>query len=200
MDSRDALFSTFVKTTRASPNSSSDNDDYLHLLQCWRIQNCGHCIVSKHNCGWCPYSATCVPMPPGGHLLSPIHYDSLCPMGWEERWELRTGTFGCNCSTTTFLAALITCLSTLVSLLVLWILWKLGWAIWYSFKAPRGGWRIDVVEDESGEHWQHGVWVRKDGGFWGRLKRRIIPEKEVNEREGNDPDVLVVDERRPLLS
>ena len=119
-------------------------------------------------------------------------------MPWQERWELRTGTFGCNCSTTTFLAALITCLSTLVSLLVLWILWKLGRAIWLSFRAPRGGWRIDVVEDADGDHWKQGIWVRKGPGFWGRLRRRIIPEKTVGE-EGNDPSVLVVDERRPLL-
>lgn len=117
-------------------------------------------------------------------------------MPWQERWELRTGTFGCNCSTTTFLAALITCLSTLASLVILWILWKVIRAVWLSVRAPRGGWRIDVVDEVDGSHWKEGIWVRKRPNIFARLRRRMKSKEE----QGNDPDVLIVDERRPLLT
>jgi hypothetical protein len=125
-------------------------------------------------------------------------------MPWQERWELRTKLFGCNCSTTTFLAAFITCISTLVSLLVLWLLWKLLRALWLSVRAPRGGWRIDAVDDVDGEHWKQGIWVRRGPGLWGRVKnggRRFgrFFTKGNSKEDGENPEVLIVDERRPLL-
>jgi hypothetical protein len=98
---------------------------------------------------------------------------------------------------------LITCASTLTSLLVLWILWKTFRAIWLSVRAPRGGWRIDIIEEADGDHWKQGVWVRKRPGFirtikngWRKLSR--VTTKNQDE-DGVDPDVLVVEERRPLL-
>jgi len=118
-------------------------------------------------------------------------------MPWQERWELRTGMFGCNCSTTTFLAALITCLSTIASLLILWLLWALMRAIWLSVRAPRGGWRIDVVHEIDGSHWREGIWVRKRPGIFARMRQRVTASK--NDKKGSDPDLLVVDEQRPLL-
>jgi hypothetical protein len=88
-----------------------------------------------------------------------------------------------------------------VSLLVLWVLWKVGRAVWVSIRAPRGGWSIDVVESEDGEHWKQGIWVRKGPGFFRRIGNglgRLVRSRDLV-KEGNDPDVLVVEERRPLL-
>lgn len=61
-----------------------------------------------------------------------------------------------------------------------------------------------MVEDVDGEHWKQGIWVRKRPGLirrvtvgWTRVGRLFRKDRE--ELDGNDPDVLVVDERRPLL-
>jgi hypothetical protein len=97
---------------------------------------------------------------------------------------------------------LITCISTLVSLVILWLLWKILRALWLVARAPRGGWKIEVVEDVDGERWKQGVWVRRRPRFVGRVKKgwkklRTIVRK--SHEDGNDPDVLVTEERRPLL-
>ncbi|KIW07322.1 uncharacterized protein PV09_02172 [Verruconis gallopava] len=199
MEDREILMERFLGSL--ARNKSEDDD--RHLRQCWRIQDCGHCVSSNHKCGWCPYSSTCVPLFNRGHLLSPIYDAQICPMPWQERWELRTGTFGCNCSTTTFLAAIITCISTLTSLLILWIIWKVLKYVFSAVFAPRGGWRIDVVDEIDGEHWRQGVWVRKGIGFTGRLKnawRRIGMLVKTRNEDDIDPQMLVVEESRPLLS
>lgn len=84
-------------------------------------------------------------------------------------------------------------------MIVLWIVWKAVRGIWFSIRAPRGGWRLDVVEEVDGSHWKQGIWVRKRPNIFTRLKRRLVPDKKAIE-EGRDPDVLVVDdERRPLI-
>lgn len=89
----------------------------------------------------------------------------------------------------------------MVSLLVLWILWKLVKAIWISIRAPRGGWKIDVVQESDGEHWKQGVWVRKGPGIFGRIRNGVVRlgRRRDDVDEGYNPDVLVVEERRPLL-
>ena len=101
-------------------------------------------------------------------------------MPWQERWELRTATFGCNCSTTTFLAALITCVSTLASLVVLWILFKLLKLIIGLFRAERGGLLVEFDDGQRREH----VWVRKRASWkgWWTSKWRGRP-LEISEGE-----------------
>jgi len=158
----------------------SNDGDRNHLLNCWRIPDCGNCVKSDHSCGWCPYSGICVPLEKHDNLLSPIRKAHICPMPWQERWELRTGTFGCNCSTTTFLAALITCVSTLLSLLVLWLLVKLVIFLIKLWRRNRNG---VLLEFEDGQE-RELVWVRKRAswaGWWKSLWRRktdVITEQE----------------------
>jgi len=201
MDDRAFILDSFISNYTAVHPSKDEN---LHLMQCWRIQDCGHCVVSKHSCGWCPYSSTCVPLPKHGHLLSPIHNAHICPMPWQERWELRTAPFGCNCSTTTFLAALITCASTIVSLIVLWLLYKILRALWKAYRGANGGWKLQVIEAQDGERWIEGTWVRKDGGVvrgvkdWATKMGRWIMREDTR-GDGRNPDELVVGENRPLL-
>ena len=81
----------------------------------------------------------------------------------------------------------------------MYILWKVAKAIWLSIRAPRGGWKIEVVEEVDGEHWKQGVWVRRRPGLFGRMKRAWGEMGRSEVERGRDPDVLVVDERRPLL-
>ena len=81
---------------------------------CWSIQNCHSCTHSKHGCGWCPYSSTCVPT---SNLLKPISDADVCPLR-EERWELRTKALGCGCSTTTLLSILVTIFATIAGLVL----------------------------------------------------------------------------------
>jgi len=139
-----------------------------------------------------PQSGICVPLPRNGSildstLLAPIQHDDICPFPWQERWELRTKPFGCNCSTTTFLAALITCLSTLVALFVLWSSLKiLGWCF-KACRGVRGGWELRVVGDE--ERRVGRIWVRKR--TWKEWWRTV-------RGQGNE-DVVVVTESTRLL-
>ncbi|EME43312.1 hypothetical protein DOTSEDRAFT_63563 [Dothistroma septosporum NZE10] len=79
---------------------------------CWRISDCQSCVHSKHGCGWCPMSATCVP---STNLLNPVSNSDICPLR-SERFELRTKTLGCDCSTTTLLSVVVTVLVTLAAL------------------------------------------------------------------------------------
>ena len=102
-------------------------------------------------------------------------------MPWQERWELRTGTFGCNCSTTTFLAAIITCASTLGGLVLLWLLLKLIRLIIGLWRADRGGLLIEFEDGQAREY----VWVRKRAswkGWWiGKWRRR--PDQVTEEED-----------------
>ncbi|KAJ5032429.1 uncharacterized protein L3040_009034 [Drepanopeziza brunnea f. sp. 'multigermtubi'] len=78
------------------------NDTYGEWLRiCWRQQGCGGCLERVDApCSWCPASGTCIPNPSRLQLLAPFSRPNICPL-WEERWELRSGTFGCHISTLT---------------------------------------------------------------------------------------------------
>ncbi|KAF1991218.1 hypothetical protein K402DRAFT_389401 [Aulographum hederae CBS 113979] len=183
---------------------SRPDDD--HLLRCWKHDKCGFCLADK-SCGWCPESKTCVPVPGSGlSLLAPVrNHPPICPLS-TERWELRTSTFGCECSTTTLVAAFITFLCTITGLLVLWGLVKLiAWAR-IAWKGARGGYFLHVEEDET--RWGE-VWVRKLGWkeWWvGRKDQVLDPENGSAQnwwmgwRGGNHSTAAGNGEQDPLLS
>lgn len=142
-------------------------DEEDRFWRCWRRNDCGSCLSSSgpQDCGWCPYSATCVPLPSShSTILSPINNPHICPFPWQERYELRTRPFGCNCSTTSFLVALITCVSTLVGALVLWGLVKLLIALWRVLRAGSTGYELVILEEEERHNVKGRVWRR--GGSW----------------------------------
>lgn len=101
---------------------------------CWRNQDCKSCTHDKHNCGWCPYSSSCIP---ASSLLDPIFSSSsshkknknkhknnfACPLP-SEHYELRTATLGCGCSTTTLLSVVVTVFATIATLV---LLVAIGW-------------------------------------------------------------------------
>ena len=90
------------------------NDD--RLAACWRIQNCYACTHSKHGCGWCPHTSTCVPV---SSIFEPISNAQTCPSR-DERYELRTKALGCGCSTATFLSVVVTVFVTIAALILLY--------------------------------------------------------------------------------
>lgn len=133
---------------------------------------------------------------------------------WQERFELRTPTFGCNCSTTSFIVSLITVFSTIAayvvssfhlpsvtnpnadhSLILLYLLVKLIYWARLAATGRKGGWELHVVDDGPGQErrWGH-VWVRKSENVFSRIWRSFTGEKTVEETDGID------EERTPLLA
>jgi hypothetical protein len=117
-----------------SANSSFGpaSDDDL-LFHCWPHFTCDTCLASPYPCSWCAISSTCVPntlMPSPFAILSPLKSESICPLSWRERWELRAKPFSCRCSTMTLMSVVVAVLSTLTTLVAIWVLVKfLRWLI-----------------------------------------------------------------------
>ncbi|KAF2402928.1 hypothetical protein EJ06DRAFT_527903 [Trichodelitschia bisporula] len=148
--------------------STSPPSDPFHT--CWALQSCTSCLAHAA-CGWCPYSSTCVPLPSSSlpPLLLPLSKAHICPLPWQERYELRTAPLGCGCSTTSLLVGLGAVGGTLVALLVGWLLvWVLGW-IYAAERAERGGWVLH--EGPRGERWGH-TWTRPRRTWWTGWRRR----------------------------
>jgi hypothetical protein len=128
------------------------------LAACWRIQNCYNCIHSKHGCGWCPQSSTCVP---ASLLLEPVSNARVCPIR-DERFELRTKALGCGCSTITLLSVIVTVFATIVGLLLLY-----GFAILvykFNHNFGTGTWRgIEVEVKNDGTRFER-QWERTERG------------------------------------
>jgi len=147
-----------------------ENEDLEHLMDCTQFDTCGSCLKSKKSCGWCPYSGLCVPLSRYETLLSPIRNDNICPMP-RERYELRTQTLGCNCSTTTFLTAIITCLATLAGLVILYGLVKAIKWMTVLMRTDKYGTLVDYDDEGRGDM---ELWVRKQTwkGWWRGLWRK----------------------------
>ncbi|KXT11140.1 hypothetical protein AC579_4939 [Pseudocercospora musae] len=111
---------------------------------CWKMQDCGSCINSKHGCGWCSSSFSCVP---ANSLLDPVSQHGICPLA-SARFELRTKTLGCGCSTATLLSVIVTVFATIAALL---LLYAIGLALKnlnpYLGSGQTAGWQIEVKHD-----------------------------------------------------
>jgi len=130
------------------------------VAECWGLQSCSSCIHSKHGCGWCPSSSTCVPV---SSLLEPITNAHTCPLR-EERFELRTRALGCGCSTTTLLSIIVTILATIAAAHLLYGIFLLIKRCNQAFGT--GNWRgseILIKEDGSRElqEWRRHTWTQK---------------------------------------
>lgn len=113
------------------------------FLACWRLQDCQPCLRSTYSCSWCPVSGTCVPNHARIPLLAPISREDICPLAWRERLELRSKPFGCRVSTFTFLTGLISVVSTLVGVFLIWMLLMLGrWGRRRWVSREEGWWKI----------------------------------------------------------
>ncbi|GFF84545.1 hypothetical protein IFM47457_06511 [Aspergillus lentulus] len=112
------------------------SDDSLFYI-CWGRQACGACLKGDAPCSWCAVTSTCVPNRSRVPILAPLDSSSICPLGSEERWELRALPFGCHVSTITFLTACVAVLGTLALVGLVALLGRL----WECGKGARGcGW------------------------------------------------------------
>ena len=162
-----------------NPNADAAKDPDL-FLQCWRLFNCDDCLGSQHPCSWCAISQTCVPNAHSFPILAPIRNENICPLGWRERWEMRAKPFSCRCSTMTFMSVVVGVLSTLLGVLLIWVLWKLGkWSLRRWRKRQPGWWKVD------GKKWVNKFMICKS--------RKKGPEQATSTHVARD------EERRPLL-
>ena len=151
-------------------------DPQDRLSACWTIQECQKCTHSRHGCGWCPFSATCVPT---STLLKPLSHPNTCPLA-AERFELRTKTLGCGCSTTTLLSIVVTVFATIVALAVLYVL-GLGVAS-VSRKALFGSWRGWELEVDDNTSRRGHPW-RRSNGLTRFFRRRQLDFTAESEQE-----------------
>ncbi len=139
-------------------------------------------------------SSTCLPLPLHSSLpvlLRPLTHPDICPLS-QERYELRTHALGCAVSTITLLTCIITVLSTLLAILLIWGVWDALWYIVHSWRASRGGWAMYRRAD--GQEFREEIWVRK-GRSWAQWARewRVWFLRGKGEGEAMDGD------RAPLL-
>jgi hypothetical protein len=155
-----------------SVTGMSLDDDFDLLYYCWRLTTCDNCLASTYPCSWCSISSTCVPntvLQFPFAILGPIKTESICPLSWRERWELRAKPFSCRCSTMTLMSVVVAVLGTLagvllIQLLVWFVQWfavkwkkkKPGWWKFYEWRPriPRWQWKVkqaDSVEVDDAE-------------------------------------------------
>jgi len=109
---------------------------------CLGRQSCDACLSTEDKlpCVWCPFSSACLPSsnPEAPLLLAPFYDkdDNMCPLGYRERWEVRTRPFGCQVSSITFLTGVVSITSTLLSVeLMVLLAWAVKSKLWR--KLPR---------------------------------------------------------------
>ena len=161
----------------------STNQDLDLFFHCWRLQSCDTCLRSARPCSWCAVSQTCVPNEVFRwpfSILAPIKNENVCPLGWRERWEMRSKPFSCRCSSMTFVSVVVAVLSTLVGVLLLWLISLLVRLLWRKWKKREGDWwRFD--------HWRP-RWT--NSRRW-PLRRDAPPETEAT---------ATSEEQTPLLA
>jgi len=156
--------------------TTGDLDLFYH---CWRLVNCESCLGSEYPCSWCAVSQACVPNTrfkwPFA-ILAPIKDENICPLGWRERWEMRAKPFSCRCSSMTFMSVVVAVLSTLLGVLLIWLLCLLSKWSWKKWKAREPGW------------WKvHRYKWRLPWPYW-------------KSRDGKSTVLSVDEEQRPLLA
>lgn len=153
-----------------------------HVQQMLASPDCASCLASHDPCAWCAISQACVPNSQHGTLipiLAPIRNEDICPLGWRERWELRSRPFGCRCSTMTFMSVVVAVLSTMIGIFLIWSMVNLGkWAVRKWRKRGKEWWRVDRIR-------------LKIHRFPGWPNRQALPQEQADDREDT--------ERRPLL-
>jgi hypothetical protein len=161
---------------------TTHNQDLDLFIHCWRLQTCDRCLQDAQPCSWCATSQTCVPnkvFPWPFAIFAPIKTESVCPLGWRERWEMRAKPFSCRCSSMTLVSVVVAVLSTLVGLLLLWLLGVLVCLLRRKWKRRKEGW------------WRFSHW---------RPKWTSLPRWPFWSREPDAAEATFSEEQRPLLA
>lgn len=133
-------------------------------------------------------SRTCValphdlrPLPALFHPLAHAHLpDAICPT-YDDRWDIRTGAFGCHISNVTFYATIIAVVATLLALPILRVV--LGGLVGLGGWTGGSGWVMK--RNEGGEGWTERdwkVWWMGGGTRWAKRWRAWRSEGSVEER------------------
>jgi hypothetical protein len=119
---------------------------------------------------------------PATSLLDPVLKASACPLA-QERFELRTKTLGCGCSTATFLTLIVTVVSTILALLIMYAIVKCLRSVDRIYgTGARCGWEIEIHDDGS---MSKRLWVRRSVKPWFRhedLSVRSEQQEATTER------------------
>ncbi|KAJ5166772.1 uncharacterized protein N7482_005553 [Penicillium canariense] len=174
--------------TRGGTDASSILDDPIFHV-CWRRQSCSSCLTGDVGCSWCAISSTCVPNPVRLPILAPIRSANICPLGSEERWELRALPFGCRASTLTVISVIVAVLGTLAAIGV-------GYGALYLVKSVRHRWKrtgnehLDRQRERSDRKTSRNWLISSlSKVLWKSRSRRTQGQEEVQDNE----------ETRPLL-
>lgn len=165
----------FQIAANTSTTSSVSDQDFFY--QCWILPSCETCLSSKYPCSWCTTSQVCVPNNNFRYpfaLLAPIKYENICPLAWRERWEMRAKPFSCRCSTMTLVSVVVAVLSTLVGVLLIWLLTLLGKWAQRKWKSRRSGWW---------RFWKWQPWGPVLPISWKRKRVQEVPTAIDQERE-----------------
>jgi hypothetical protein len=117
---------------------------------------------------------------PATSLLDPVFKADVCPAS-QERFELRTKTLGCGCSTTTLLSVIVTVVSTLAALLILYAILVCTRALNQVYgTGTRRGWEIEVLDDGTmkGKPWARPSWTREIRSLFHRKDLTARSEQE----------------------
>lgn len=134
---------TEIKQWFDANNNSTVTPQEDFFYKCWILPNCETCLNSKYACSWCATSQVCVPNDhfnyPFG-LLAPIKYQNICPLAWRERWEMRAKPFSCRCSTMTLMSVVVSVLSTLAAIFLIWLCVRFEKWLLRKWKNRQAGW------------------------------------------------------------
>lgn len=137
---RNEIHVDLIDDPMSSVNQDRDLDLFTH---CWRRQTCDCCLSTTRPCSWCATSQTCVPNEVFRwpfSILAPIKTENVCPLGWHERWEMRAKPFSCRCSSMTLVSVVVAVFSTLVGVLLLWLLALFVRFLLRTWKQREDGW------------------------------------------------------------
>ena len=176
------------QTTLAGQDSKSyTSSSALDLfLRCWRHQSCHTCLSDPDQspCSWCAISQVCVPntrFPWPFEIFVPVKYEDVCPLAWREKWEMRARPFSCRASSMTVVSVLVAFVATLIGVLVLVVVFRLGrWGVRRWRKRRPGWWRVGRP-----------VWLWR--GVWD------IKKSDRGQVESTDTERTVESERTRLL-
>lgn len=107
---------------------------------------------------------------PASTLLDPVFKPSLCPLA-EDRFELRTKTLGCGCSTTTLLSIIISVVATLFAILILYSIFLCARFVNRVYgTGSRCGWELGIADDggRRGKLWARPTWTLTFGTLFQR--------------------------------
>jgi hypothetical protein len=117
---------------------------------------------------------------PASSLIDPVFEADICPSS-QDRFELRTRTLGCGCSTTTLLSVIVAVVSTLVALLILYAILLCTRALNQIYgTGARRGWEIEVLDDGSlkGKPWARPSWSTSFHSWFHRRDLTACSEQE----------------------